>query len=165
MTPEVCAECGFDGADWSDADAAAEISSIPHRWRTAVGGIDPRDLQRRPIATMWSMAEYTDHLREVFFGLRFLLDTALREPGKDVGVGFEPRFEPEPRAIDFASALAGLSHEAHMLSRGLSQASEAMWVSTATVGGQTHDVHWIARHALHDATHHLLDLERLKAAL
>jgi len=30
---------------------------------------------------MWSIAEYADHVRRVLFGMRFLLDTAVTQPG------------------------------------------------------------------------------------
>jgi hypothetical protein len=33
------------------------------------------------------------------------------------------------------------------------------------VDGDELDVHWIARHAVHDSTHHLDDIARLRAAL
>jgi len=33
------------------------------------------------------------------------------------------------------------------------------------VDGDRVDLHWIARHAVHDPTHHLRDVARLRAAL
>jgi hypothetical protein len=46
---------------------------------------------------MWSIAEYVDHVREVLFGMRFLLDTAVHDPGTDLAEPPEPSFEPEQR--------------------------------------------------------------------
>ena len=37
---------------------------------------------------MWSIAEYADHVREVLFGMRFVLDTALTFDGREEVVEF-----------------------------------------------------------------------------
>ena len=82
---EMCAECGFDGAAWTDADAVSEIAALHDRWPLAVDGLRLPDLLRRPDPSMWSIAEYVDHVREVLFRMRFLLDTALNSPGSELG--------------------------------------------------------------------------------
>src|SRR5690349_3107825 len=114
---------------------------------------------------MWSIAEYVDHVREVLFGMRFVLDTALAEPGTDLGEPPEPRFDPEPRIIDAADALSGIDRAANALRQRLGELPDSSWDSTAIVGGDEIDAHWIARHAVHDASHHLLDVDRLRKAL
>jgi hypothetical protein len=165
MTVEVCNECGFDGGSWSDAAAMSAIAGLPRRWSDAVGGLTDADLQRRPIPTMWSIAEYVDHVREVLFGMRFLLDTGLAEPGTDLGHVSESAFEPDPRIIAIDAALEGLSAEAKQLHDSLAAAPPEVWGSTVVVDGEQLDLHWIARHGVHDPTHHLRDVERLRAAL
>jgi hypothetical protein len=162
---ETCAECGFDGSAWTDAEAADAISGLPARWSDAISGVADADLQRRPIPTMWSIAEYVDHVREVLFGMRFLLDTAINDPRTDLGEPPDPAFEPEPRAIDVDVALAGLSREAEQLSDVLAVAPPSAWTATVIVSGDVLDLHWIARHAVHDPTHHLRDVTRLRGAL
>jgi DinB superfamily len=164
-SPEICTECGFDGDDWTDDDAVSAIAELPGRWSQAVDGLSQSDLRRRPITSMWSIAEYTDHVREVLFGMRFLLDTAVSDPGTHLGDSPEPRFDPEPRPIDIHTALTGLSAEAEQLGDALAAVQPSDWRSKVIVGDDSHDVHWIARHAVHDATHHLRDVERLRAAL
>jgi hypothetical protein len=82
---ETCRECGFDGGTWTDAAALGAIARLPDEWRDAVEGVSPTDLARRPIAGTWSIAEYLDHVREVLFAMRFLVETALDEPGRDLG--------------------------------------------------------------------------------
>ena len=161
----MCAECGFDGRAWTDADALRAISDLPGRWSDAVARLTDADLRRRPIPTMWSIAEYVDHVREVLFGMRFLLDTAIKNPGTDLGEPPESTFEPEPRAIDVDVALAGLSDEAEQLADALAGAPPPTWTSTVIVSGDVLDLHWIARHGVHDPTHHLRDVARLRAAL
>jgi hypothetical protein len=41
----------------------------------------------------------------------------------------------------------------------------ASWAASAIIGGEEVDARWICRHAVHDATHHLHDIERLRRAL
>jgi hypothetical protein len=162
---ETCDECGFDGRGWTDADAVNTIAGLPGRYSHAVAGLPDADLQRRPIPTMWSIAEYVDHVREVLFGMRFLLEVALADPGTDLGDAPVPAFEPEPRVVDVDAALAGLTAEADRLGRALAATPANAWTSQVIVDGDELDVHWIARHAVHDPTHHLGDVARLRAAL
>jgi hypothetical protein len=162
---EVCAECGFDAAAWTDADAISGIEALPNRWSQAVDGLSLSDLLRRPEPTMWSIAEYVDHVREVLFGMRFLLDAALNSPSTDLGDSPAPRFDPEPRVIDVQQALNGLASEARLLSDQLETTPQRAWATTVIVDGDELDVHWIARHAVHDPTHHLGDVARLRASL
>jgi hypothetical protein len=165
VSVERCGECGFDSDHWSDAGAIAAIRHVPVQWNTAVAALNPRDQLRRPIHQMWSVAEYTDHVREVLFGMRFLLDTAISQPGTDLGQPPPSQFASEPRQIDVQAALDGIDHEARSLSEQLSQLPAADWLLTVTFDGTSVDPHWIARHTVHDATHHLLDIVRLRSAL
>ncbi len=114
---------------------------------------------------MWSIAEYTDHVREVLFGMRFLLDTAVSQPGTDLGDSPPSQFDSQPRQIDVEAALDGIDHEARSLSLQLSELSSDDWYLTVTFDGTTVDPQWIARHAVHDVTHHLLDIAQLRTAL
>jgi hypothetical protein len=164
VTRERCHECGFDGAEWTDAAAVQAITELPAQLADAIGGLSPETLLQRPIPGMWSIAEYTDHVRETIFGMRFLLDTALGEPGAALGEPPEPRFDPEPRTIDVGRAVAGFGDEVRQLRERLGTTAPEMWGSWVTVDGDQVDVHWIARHAVHDVTHHLGDIRRLRAA-
>lgn len=165
MDVERCDECGFDGAAWTDAAAVGEIGALHERFTDALERFEPAHVTGRPLPDTWSVAEYVDHVREVLFGMRFLLDTAVTAPGSDLGDPPEPRFDPTPRAIEVADALAGLGHQAAALSTRLDALDADEWSATVVVGGDVHDAHWIARHAVHDSHHHLLDIERLRSAL
>jgi hypothetical protein len=165
MNVERCGECGFDSDDWSDASAIAAIKSLPTQWNAAVAGLTRGDQLRRPVHQMWSIAEYTDHVREVLFGMRFLLDTAISRPGTDLGQSPPSQFAAQPRQIDVQAALDGIDHEAHSLSQQLAGLSADDWFLSVTFDGTSVDPHWIARHIVHDSTHHLLDIARLRSAL
>jgi hypothetical protein len=165
MVVEQCRQCGFDGADWSDVGAIALIAQLPARCTAAIDGLADGDLERRPIPDSWSIAEYVDHVRETTFGMRFILAIALDAPGTDLGEPPASRFDPEPRAVDVPAALDGLREQAQQLHHQLEQLAAPAWDATVVVGGETVDVHWIARHAVHDATHHLMDIARLRGLL
>jgi len=165
LVVEDCPQCGFDGAAWTDRDATTMIAQLPAGFASAIDGLRDRELQRRPVASMWSIAEYLDHVRETTFGMRFILATALEASGTDLGEPPASRFDLEPRLIDVRAALDGLGEEAQQLHNQLRRLAEPSWESTVVVGGEVVDVHWIARHAVHDATHHRSDIERLRERL
>lgn len=165
MVVEECSECGFDGAAWTDADAVAMIDELPGRFGAAVDGLADQGLQRRPIDQMWSIAEYVDHVRETMFGMRFILTVALEAPGTDLGEPPTSVFDPEPRRVEVGATLDRLRAEAHQLHDQLRGLAAPAWESTVVVGAEVVDVHWIARHTVHDATHHLADIERLRGWL
>jgi hypothetical protein len=96
--------------------------------------------------------------------MRFLLDMALTQPGTDLGESPSSPFEPEPRQIDIDAALIGIEREATSLLETFSELSPEEWHSTVTLDGSSVDPHWIVRHAIHDSTHHLLDIEHLRLA-
>jgi hypothetical protein len=162
---ERCDECGFNGQEWSDAAAASAIEGLPTRFANAVAGLSSDDLGRRPVDGQWSIAEYADHVREVLFGMRFLLDIAITQRGTDLGESPSSPFEPEPRQIDIDAAVAGIEREVTSLLQTFSELSFDEWHAIVTLDGASVDPHWIVRHAVHDSTHHLLDMERLRLAL
>jgi hypothetical protein len=165
VTVEQCQECGFNGDDWSDVGALEALVELPSRWAIAVSGLTFRDANRRPVLEMWSVAEYADHVREVLFGMRFLLETTISQPGTDLGPSPETRFDAEPRQIEVKSALDGIDRESTTLRASISELPATAWESTIILDDTGVDPHWIVRHAVHDATHHLLDVQRLRKAL
>ncbi|MHB8438323.1 MAG: DinB family protein [Acidimicrobiales bacterium] len=112
MPVEHCAECGFDGRDWTDEEAIYAVSKLGTRWAEAVAGLVPSELQRRPIPGTWSIAEYANHVREVLFAMRFVLDSAENEPGVDLVVPPESEFSFEPLMVDVPIAVSGIEQEA-----------------------------------------------------
>ena len=97
--------------------------------------------------------------------MRFLLDVAVGQSGTDLGASPEPRFEPEARAVDVDATLARIDEEVTLLGVSFAALAPDAWASMVVLDGEEIDPHWIARHAVHDPTHHLLDIERLRNAL
>jgi hypothetical protein len=162
VTVEKCDECGFNGEDWSDVGVQTALDDLPTRFANAVAGLAPDELFRRPMDGQWSIAEYVDHVREVLYGMRFLLNTAVAQPGTDLGDSPSSRFQPEPRPVDIDLALVGIEQEVTSLRDSLSELAPSEWHSKILLDGNWIDPRWIARHAVHDSTHHLLDIERLR---
>jgi hypothetical protein len=162
---ERCDECGFNSEGWTDEAAIEALGHLGVRWAGAIAGLPTEELQRRPISGMWSIAEYTDHVREVLFSLRFVLDSVVANPGIDLGAAPEPEFTAEPRLIDPQAALEGLAGEANALRGRLLDLPESSWTASAIIGDDEVDAHWLCRHAVHDAEHHLGDVRRLRATL
>lgn len=165
VVPEACVECGFNAEEWSDAEALLAIEDLPARYVVAVAELTSDELLRRPVDNRWSIAEYADHVREVLFGMRLLLEMSITHAGTDLGESPSSPFQPEPRRIEIDSALAGIEREAASLLVSFSKLSPIEWDSTVTLDGTDVDPRWISRHAVHDATHHILDIERLRLAL
>ena len=162
---EKCDECGFSGEKWSDAGAISAIAHLPARFADAVADLSPNELLRRPVEDQWSIAEYTDHVREVIFGMRFLLDMVVSQPGTNLGDSPSSPFEPAPRQIDIDVALLGIEREATSFLGSLTELTPNQWDAIVTLDRTNVDPHWIVRHAVHDSNHHLLDIERLRLAL
>jgi hypothetical protein len=160
-----CEECGFDGEKWSDTEAVAALADLHVRFANAVADLSADELFRRPVENQWSITEYTDHVREVLFGMRFLLEMVVTQSGTDLGESPSSPFSPEPRSIDIDLALLGIEQESISLLDSISGLSPSQWSAMATLDGTPVDPHWIIRHAVHDSTHHLLDIERLRLAL
>jgi hypothetical protein len=97
--------------------------------------------------------------------MHFLLDTAVATPGADLGESPSSPFDPEPRRIEIKVALAGIEREATALRERLAQLTADQWNLAVKLDGDDVDPHWIVRHAVHDATHHLADVAHLRAAL
>ena len=97
--------------------------------------------------------------------MRFVLDSAVNESGIDLGLSPEPEFASEPLLIDVQMALSGIEREANELANRLRELTEGSWGAIAVIGADEVDAHWICRHAVHDARHHLGDVARLREAI
>jgi DinB superfamily len=159
---EQCDACGFDGATYSDAELLEALRSLGERWRrqlTAAGA----HLRIRPAPDTWSAIEYAAHSRDI---------TALHAYGVEQALTRdEPAFPPiGDRVVDDAArsyddadpADVGdaLDTAAHRLAQLADDAGFGAWTRGLTVGGTRSDVRRLLEHALHDAEHHLGDVER-----
>lgn len=138
---ELCDQCGFDAR--SVTDETAELDQV---FAQLARLLDHPYRGRRPEPETFSADEYVVHGIDVTRGLLAMI--------ADV-TGIEPRTE----VVDLASARAASAQVLPLLTGARRDAR--------LTGSYSHDVSagWIARHLLHDLTHHVLDIRCGYAAL
>jgi hypothetical protein len=165
MDPERCAECGFDGTLLTIADAVVALRSMGRRWREAFKGLQDEVLRRRPDAKTWSPLEYAAHTRDVLalvgWGMAQVLEGG-RPSFPDI-VADEDAPDHGYNDLDPEQVLAELAANAERIAARAKRALPEHWSRTGTAGGGEVDAGWLLRHAAHDASHHLKDVERILA--
>ena len=166
MEPERCAECGFDGEHLMTGDAITALRSMGRRWSELFKDVLEERLRRRPDPEVWSPLEYAAHTRDVIA----LIGRGMNEVLKGTEPSF-PAVEPDPagadhgyNALDPSEVLDRLAAEAERMADRASKALPEHWNRRATTGGEPTDAAWMLRHAVHDASHHLRDVERILGA-
>ncbi len=165
--PEVCAECGFDAAAWTVADAATLLDALGLWWRLATADIAPAQLNLRPQPGVWSALEYGLHTSLVLAVLREGLARILADdgctlpsppdlPAADDGPGL--RLAPP-------DVLHDLRREGEALAAVARAAAPDAWNHVGVLADRTLPAGAVLRHAVHDATHHQLDVGRGLAAI
>ena len=164
---ERCDACDFDGARYDDLELPEAIRSLGPRWTGLLAAAGP-ELRTRPEPEVWSAIEYAAHCRDI---------TALHVFGVGQALELdEPTFpEIEDDLIDAAAAdyaaadardvLVELDDQARQLAGLAEDAGPASWGRGLTIGEHRTDVRRLLEHALHDAQHHLVDVERGLAVL
>lgn len=160
---ETCGECGFGGSLFSDADVVSTLQLQPAIWDAAIEGLDSTICHQRPDqVACWSIAELFEHVRLVAFGNRFAIDSAINEPGVDLGDPPPVDFSELPATFDFDALKAALSSETGALASRLSELETSEWDNAVTTEGITRTVRWHARHTAHEFHHHLGDIGRVR---
>jgi MOSC domain-containing protein YiiM len=166
MPVDRCDECHFDGSRWTDQDVLTTLRVARELWAGHLEGADDRVLRTRPDASTWSIAEYTHHLPDTLWAMRFLTEVTRESPGRDLGQVEAPAFDGEAAEVDVDAELQRMADEAFALGDALSAVPTEEWSrSTVVLSGDEVDLGWIGRHALHDLTHHLHDISRIRVAL
>jgi DinB superfamily len=158
---ERCQQCGFDGSKWDIATALKTLEAIPDTWAMLVNGLSFSDLQKRPDTSTWSIAEYTDHVCETTFGMRFLIDVAIDMPDLYLGTRPSPRLDETARAIDTNQVLKQFRSEVALLVNRAASLRPDQWNAVVEIDDTEVDVLWIIRHAVHDLSHHVGDIGRI----
>jgi GNAT superfamily N-acetyltransferase len=112
----------------------------------------------------WSPLEYACHLRDVLLMQRDRVYVALveHEPSfkpmyRDQRVAFDRYDQQDP-----ADVAAELVMAARLFANALSGLSDEQWSRPLVYGfpePSVHDVEWVAHHTLHEAVHHLADID------
>lgn len=161
MDHETCAACDFDGAHYDDAALLAAIRDLGPRWRALLA--DAGDYLRiRPAPEVWSALEYTAHSRDITAIHAFGVEHALTNdepvlPPLD-GDALMASAAADYNAEDVTATLDGLAAETTKLASNAE--TDSNWERGLTVGDSRMSVRGMLEHALHDSTHHLVDVRR-----
>lgn len=168
MEPERCGECGFDGTRLTVQDAITALRTLGPRWREVFEDVPDEILRRRPSPDVWSPLEYAAHTRDVIAMNGWGMNEILK--------GHRPEFPvmtPDEGTAEGAAdhgyntlapdAVVGeLEANARRMAERASQVVGAEpWTRSARVGNDDMDAGRVLRHAVHDATHHLRDVEHI----
>jgi len=164
---ERCDACGFDGATYDDAALLAAVRALGSQWGVLLESAGP-ELRLRPAPEVWSAIEYAEHTRDI---------VALHVYGvKEALTGTEPVLPPvDPGLADAAAVAYGeadpgvvaaeIDTHARRMAELADDAGPAVWTRGITLGDDRVEVRRMLEHALHDALHHLDDVERGLALL
>lgn len=165
-----CPECGMDYQTVSPRDIVLAARTFPRRYRAVLTRFgtdeDPDDLLRaRPAPAVWSALEYAAHVADI---LELLAPTIRRIEVED-----NPRlnqFDPDERAEEEAYNEDGLLDVLGRLETGCADLSNTVefmdpdaWTRTGSYEWGEREAIDVARNAVHEASHHLRDIERVLA--
>lgn len=168
---ERCPECAFDPNAFGPAELPGAVAGLARRYQAPLtrflAGETEAILVTRPAPDVWSALAYACHVRDVlsvFDGriARMLVEEAPELGWWDHEAAVEADgYEKQPPA-EVAAAIAA---NAAALSATLAAVPDGGWDRTGTRrDGELFTVLGTARFALHEGTHHLLDVGRVLRA-
>ena len=161
-----CQGCGFVLEDLPVADIGHALRDVAPRLRAVLEAGAEERLRARPAPSTWSALEYACHVRDVLLIQRDRVLLALVEERPD----FTPmhreervalaRYASDPpqlvtQEVGFAAGLLARLFE------GLSPEHLARRCVYGYPDRHEVDVAWVGRHTVHEAEHHLLDVQRI----
>jgi DinB superfamily len=159
---DACPECGYTYAALPRSAMAPSIAlgGAQHAARLRSAG-----LTARPSPDLWSPLEYACHVRDVLVVQR---DRIVRTQAGD-----QPVFAPmdrDRRVVEDAyndQDPAQVARDLHAAATALADLLDGLddrgWAQTGVYNfpaTAVRDVDWIARHTLHELSHHLMDVDR-----
>ena len=155
-----CEQCGFVFADVSADQLGARLRSAAAGYASVLGSHGAGPLGVRPKPAVWSPLEYSCHLRDVLWNIRDRILLALVED--------HPTFAPIHREERVAlaryageaptSVAAGITGGADLLAWLIEGLSPSQMTRSGLYAGVERDSLWMGRQALHEAVHHLQDV-------
>ncbi|HEX2047328.1 MAG TPA: DinB family protein [Acidimicrobiales bacterium] len=167
MTDARCDECGFVYGDLAAGDVPTAIRSFGKRYRAPLTRFLPGEdgdwlLRQRPAPETWSALEYAAHVRDVFAWYDGWIRQCLTEdrpvlegPGPDEAADLRRYNEDDPAAV--ADALAA---NAERLASTVEGVPPDGWERIGLRRDEERPVLFTARRAVHEGSHHLLDIGR-----
>ena len=162
-----CPVCQVSYLDISIDHAGEVVAGLAVQVRAAVAEFRPEALHRRPQPSVWSVAEYLCHLRDVYVSYTIRLHRARTEENPVL----EPmlndlrarRFrynESDVQAVlkELIATTAGFCDE-------INHTGPDDWDRVATrPPGEERTARWLVRQAMHEGVHHLNDIRSVGRA-
>lgn len=156
---ETCAACAFDAGEYDLRDTLNTLQALPAMWEQTTDGVKEDVLLTRPNLDVWSAAEYTAHSADVVEVMGRLLHGLLTFDDLEVEAVPE-RHAPDVSDGHDAAHRRLVTNVERLLARARRVTDDADWRRAATIAGDVVDGDWVIRHAVHDTTHHLMDIGR-----
>jgi len=165
-----CQECDFRYDSLATGEIAPSLRwhAVEYATRLRAAGAD--ELRAHPRLGSWSALEYACHIHDVLVVQRERIALALREDQptfvsmrRAERVSEQRYNEQEPGAVT-----AAIGDAAEALAGALERLAPDQWLRTGVYPWPTTEVRtleWVGRHSVHEARHHLLDVDRLLASL
>jgi MOSC domain-containing protein YiiM len=137
-------------------------------WRLATEGLAPADLNARPSPRVWSALEYGVHSALVTAVLREGVAAVLAADGVSLPAppsGSGATDHDDPAQLDPARVVDDLDREGTALARLAHDSAPDAWAHVGHLPGATVQAEAALFHAVHDATHHFMDVGRGLAAI
>jgi MOSC domain-containing protein YiiM len=161
ITPETCDECGFDARRWRVRDAVSFLGALGFWWEAATDGIPADRLNGRPAPGVWSALEYGGHGAVVTAMCRWGIEAIAASDGVELPPLPEDDGEAGEHAVLDADKVVGdLEREGHALAELAKDVPKAAWAHVGHHPGGVIQAEAALFHAVHDASHHMLDVSR-----
>ncbi len=168
---ERCEECGFDPGELRPPQMVVALRSFGRRYRVPLTrGLPGEDLdavvRRSPRPGTWSALEYAAHVGHLFGTFDDRVRSALAgvEPDEPV-VDWEAWVAAASPGLDREATAEGVSEAGGGLATTLDELNAEEWdLPTLTGRGRAVTVTDLATIAVHEGSHHLLDIGRVLRA-
>jgi S-DNA-T family DNA segregation ATPase FtsK/SpoIIIE len=163
-----CKDCGYVYGAVCRADIPLLLQARAGDFRIRLDHVKAEVLRAHPRSDSWSALEYACHVRDIFRVQRQRVELALVED--------EPHFSPmrrEERVVEEryneqepSSVAEELIDAAGRLAGTFGSLDDAGWNRTGVYNWpstRVRTIEWIGQHTLHEAQHHLQDIDRLTA--
>jgi DNA segregation ATPase FtsK/SpoIIIE, S-DNA-T family len=162
---DVCDECGFEYDELPENQIGRALRTLPAQYGTVLA-VDAAMLRAHPIAGAWSALEYACHVRDVLQVQRERVEQALVEDepsfasmDREERVWRDRYNEQDPIKVEQQLTVASRA-----LADLFDRLTPAQLARTAVYNYPTKAVRtlgWIGRHTVHEARHHLRDMEHV----
>jgi hypothetical protein len=162
-----CDQCGFEYESLGPAELPAAIRAFAKRYRAPLSRFLPGEdgdslLRARPEPDTWSALEYAAHVRDVFARYDGWMHQILDEvrPVLEGASPDELAAERRYNHDDPAAVADALAANTERLAATVEAVPDDGWERVGVRRGEEWTVLFMSRRAVHEGSHHLLDIGR-----